>query len=43
MIQVRWSFDKYRHQLREFGPGPGRLDRGGYQEGVIKGVRYRLL
>jgi hypothetical protein len=27
----------------EFGSGPGRLDRGGYEEGVIRGVRYQLL
>jgi len=31
----------YQYVL-EFGTGPGRLDRGGYEEGVIRGVRYQL-
>jgi hypothetical protein len=29
--------------MLEFGHGPGRLDRGGYEEGVIVGHGYKLL
>jgi hypothetical protein len=32
----------YRYQL-QFRQGPGHLDSGGYQEGIIKGTKYEIL